>query len=399
MDSRQSLEFIERLIKEAQTNPAVRRVLKNATLKLAAPQTKIKGIDDAHLENLFEMTISRAGTNMFLKAMERVFTENKGVKKADKTLPVQCHPNFLNGMKKYFTTVVPFQASSLSIETKHWDGSISTKKNDNEVGFYNTIDELVGYLKKIGFSAPFQIENKGKGLVLTFVEHDMDTQILFDNAMADIKQVNDAISEMDTRVEILVDIEEKIEELEREINDKKNELVILEQQQGELDQAFEKLSEEDRKRIEKFYGGPYPEGSGLPPAPEDPDLRQRFKENRDEYRALGKKIKAINSEIYKVKAPLNEAKMRFEELYNGVERGLRVYWKRQNWDGKKQLTEEQLFAFIGLLKTDKYRSLRGNLPYTKTIKVAISCIVKNSSAGYEKATFKHLKNFIKFSVG
>ena len=82
MDSRQSLEFIERLIKEAQTNPAVRRVLKNATLKLAATQPIIQGIDDAHLENLFSMTVNRGGMTMFLKAMERVFAD-KSVSKAD----------------------------------------------------------------------------------------------------------------------------------------------------------------------------------------------------------------------------------------------------------------------------------------------------------------------------
>ena len=140
----------------------------------------------------------------------------------------------------------------------------------------------------------------------------------------------------------------------------------------------------------------------LPPAEPRENNEERIKqmkEKRLEYDNLGEKVTALKNEISKVQAPLSEAKMRYDELYNADEKRLARKWKKVSWDGKTQLTEEQLFTFIGLLKTKQYSSLIGNLPYTKTIKVAVSCVVKNSSAGYEKATFKHLKNFIKLTIG
>lgn len=388
MNSQQSLEFIERLIKEAQTNPAVRRVLKNATLKLAANQPTIQGIDDGHLENLFSMTVNRGGMTMFLKAMERVFAD-KSVSKAEKDVVIQAHPHHLRDVKKYFSSVVPFQIDGLSAEISHWDQTVETKKNNNPVGFYNELDQLIDYLKKLGFTAPFKIEAKKKGLVLTHIDEDLDKKILFDKLMADIKQVHEAMGDVESRLEDLIKVDEQIEDLDEAVREKEIEIRVIESDRNTRLRSRTQLEDELKE---------------TPPALDDKEnprfkeLTKEIEELTKEMEALWKKIKKMQEELTKERGLLKAARIKYNELYNEEEKDLVKRWRAVNWDGSTQLTENQIYAFMTMLSSSKYDPLKGALPYKKITKVSLSCVVSSSSSGYDQASFKHLKNFIKFSV-
>lgn len=388
MDSRQSLEFIERLIKEAQTNPEIRKVLKNATLKLAATQPTIQGIDDGHLENLFSMTVNRGGMSMFLKAMDRVFAD-KSVSKAEKDVVIQAHPHHLRDVKKFFSSVIPFQIDGLSAEITHWDQTVETKKNNNPVGFYNEIDALVDYLKKVGFSAPFKIEAKKKGLVLTHIDEDLDKKILFDKLMADIKQVHQAMGDVESRLEDLVKVDIQIDELDDAIKEKEIEIRVVESERNT------KLRERTKLEAELKETPPTMDDKENPRFKE---ITKEIEELTKEMEALWKKMKKMKEELTKTQGLLKAAKIKYDELYNQEEKDLVSQWRAVNWDGSTQLTEKQIDTFMGILGNSKYDPLKGSLPYKKTTKVSLSCVVKSSSSGYDQATFKHLKNFIKFSV-
>lgn len=374
MDSRQSLEFIRTLIARSENEPEIKEMLKKATLMNKVAQV-FSAFDDGHLENLYEMNVNRAGAKLFLQAL-------KGEGKAPKQVVIQSHPNHTTDFKKFFPSTVPFMVKELAISIKKWDGSEETKNQKDARGFYNDLNDLVNYLKEVGFQAPFKIKVTGKTeLTLTCVEEPAEPKLLLDNLLSDAEALrsNMAIEqelferEKTLRVEVAglreeAEIDQDNEEAyELEHRDSRRKSTRLEQELSQLslsDAAYEPKKKETEKALK--------------------DAEKAWKEYQ--------KSKTKRQEAWAAyQTKRNELKeIRSSGLYERVKT-----WNSLDWEGGTP-TEKQLGQLMKII--GGYGKLRGNLPYKKVIKVKLSCAIKSSSGGYDQGNFKNLRDFIKTSI-
>ena len=374
MDSRKSLEFIRTLIARSENEPEIKEILKKATLMNKVAQV-FATFDDGHLENLYEMNVNRAGAKMFLQAL-------KGEGKAPKQVVIQSHPNHVAAFKKFFPSAVPFMVKSLSISTKNWDGSEEAKSKKDDGGFYNDLNELVSYLKELGFQAPFKIKVTGKAeLTLTYVEEPPESKLLFDNLLSDAKALSDSMRAEQQLYDKEKDLKVEVARLREEATD--------EQDNEESYELEHRKSRRKSTRLEQELSS-----LSLSDAAYEPKKKETEKALKDADKA-GKTYQEAKTKRQKAFAAYNTKRNELREIRNsGLYERVKV-WNSLDWEGGTP-TEKQLGQLM--LVIGGYEKLRGNLPYKKVITVKLSCAIKSSSGGYDQGNFKNLRDFIKTSI-
>lgn len=379
MDSKQSLEFIRTLIARSENEPEVKALLKKATLMNKMAQT-FADFDDGHLENLYEMTVNRAGVMMFLQTLKAMKTKGK----APKGVLVQTHPKHLGDMKKFFPSVIPFAITSAEEVTTLWNGDVENKSKTNVAGLYNDLRSLKKHLQQLGVQAPFEIKPTGKTeLTIIYTEDPAESRLMFDEMMEDVKTLAEAMAEEGKQIELKDRLDQELQDAELDLEVEQNTLEVKE-------------AEEDEKsrQVTRYY---YSIGDG---GRESARRLREDKEVAEEYGRLDDELRAIRQEMRTIETEIGNLELKVLELKERL-RGIRVnpnrkeIWETLDLDLNGTITEQQLGALIEL--TGK-RKLRGNLPYKKVVTVKISCVIKSSSSGYKEGNFKNLEDFIKLSV-
>jgi len=381
MDSQKSLAFITELIKQAKTNPEVRAVLKKATLMNRTAEV-LSGIDDGHLENLYAMNKNRGGAAMFLKAVEKASSG-----KAPKGVVIQSHPNFIRDFQKFFPATVPFAVTSLEHTVIHWDEASETKQSNKPQGFYNDMPSLIAYLQKVGLQAPFEIKAGKNSLELISKKTDKDQKRLLAEMLGDAQSLSDAMTNEEAELEHLDVLRDKITELESELREAQ-----LSVQQKEKEH---KVLRANATRIEQQLSSTPPKMNG-----EDNEawiqMEKDWKKSSEKANKAFKDYRKQKDSAEKVKGLLSQARVQFRQLYDASDKDRLKMWQSLDWQGGTP-SEDQIHKLIYMLG-ERYRPLLDGLPKDETITVNISCSLKSSSKGYKEGTFKHLSDFIKFSI-
>lgn len=378
MDSKQSLEFIRTLIARSENEPEVKAMLKKATLMNKMAQT-FADFDDGHLENLYEMTVNRAGVVMFLQTLKAMKTKGK----APKGVLVQTHPKHLGDMKKFFPSAIPFAITSAEEVTTLWNGDVENKSKTNVAGLYNDLGSLKKHLQELGVKAPFEIKPTGKTeLTIIYTEDPAEPRLMFDEMMEEVKALAEAMAEEGKQIELKDQLEQELQDAELDLEVEQNTLEVKEVEQRakrlEMDRFFDSI-------------GGWREGDMR--LDEDEEASAEYGRLKSELKAKGQERDSIKAEIGNLELKILELKERLKGIRVNPKR--KKIWEALDLDLDGAITEQQLGALIEL--TGK-RKLRGNLPYKKVVTVKISCVIKSSSSGYKEGNFKNLKDFIKLSV-
>lgn len=381
MDTQKSLAFITELIKQAKTNPEVRAVLKKATLMNRTAEV-LSGIDDGHLENLYAMNKNRGGAAMFLKAVEKVSSG-----KAPKGVVIQSHPNFIRDFQKFFPATVPFAVTSLEHTVIHWDETSETKQSNKPQGFYNDMPSLIAYLQKVGLQVPFEIKAGKDSLELISKKTDKDQKRLLAEMLGDAKSLSDAMTNEEAELELLGQLEDKINELEVELREaqlsvqqKEEEHQVLRANATRLEQQLENISPKINGEDNEAWV----------------QMEKEWQVSSEKAKKVFKNYRKQKESAEKVKGLLTQARTQYQQLYDASDKDRLKMWQSLDWQGDTP-SEDQIHKLIYMLGA-RYRPLLGDLPKDETITINISCSLKSSSKGYKEGTFKHLSDFIKFSI-
>jgi hypothetical protein len=379
MDSRKSIEFITELIKQASTDPQVRAVLKKASLMSRTAQV-MAGIDDGHLENLYSMNVNRGGAAMFVKTLQ----QGNITGKAPKGLVIQSHPNYLKDIQKYFPSAVAFAVTNMSQTITDWSGETSQEKQmKTQHGFYNDMPALIDFLKKAGLTAPFEIKVGKNSLQLTCYKKELGLQTLLADLLASSKQMAKAMKDEDKELALLDELETKIVDLEAQIKEEKNLLSQLRTEWTEMRSRRSAVEDEMRRKT-----------------PNDPNydtLLQLFNDRQEDMDKLTEKQTKKEIELQKAEASLIETQSRFEMLYDEEKYDRAEKWHALDWNGSDTPNAHQMVKLITMAGR-RYQPLLKKLPQEEKIVVDISCAIKSSSKGFKEGTFKHLSDFIKFTI-
>ena len=378
MDSRQSLEFIARLIERSETDPRIRATLKKATLMHKMAEA-FSGVDDGHLENLYRMNTNKGGASLFLQTLEKAL-QTKGLK-APKEVVVQAHPNFVRKFEKYFSSTVPFAVKGSEWVVEHWNGDVE-KKQKGEMGFYNDLSSLTSYLQSLGVVAPFEIKAKKNTLVITCVQENLDIKNLFSELMLDAETLASKMVDEEKTLEILVELDEKISSLGLEITGMQKES----QRKTEKHQALRAEATQLEMTLDR-----------TPVFQQTEELTQSMvTEAKKLADAEWKSLKEFDKKLAKRQSELSSMKTLFDRHYEKARESQSRIWKALDW-GSSKLSEEQVRKLIYILGS-KYKPLLQELPAKKTITVEISCVISSTSKGFKEANFSHLKDFIKLTI-
>ena len=197
------------------------------------------------------------------------------------------------------------------------------------------------------------------------------------------------MGDVEVRLNTLIEVSETIDELKSAHREKTLEVDLKDKERKAILSARDAL-ETQMSRTPKMLGDEM--------NPKYKALADESEEKTKEMTARYKEYQKLKEEARKLHGLLSEATIRYNELYDAEEKALVNRWRAVSWDGSKQLTDEQVNVFIGLLKTRKYEAFRASKPYTKVTTVNLSCLVKSSSSVHAEADFKSLKHFIKFSI-
>lgn len=390
MDKKSSTRFVNQMLMLGLDDPKYHRILLAAYKKVA--RTSPSGLPLHHLNSLWRMGSSAGGMKILLQTFA-VNWAKKGKKPiADDSL-VHCHSKYLPEIKKYFPKAFPFMITEYTQKSILPNGSTLEKKAKPNIDIYNSSDDLIKALKKVGCpSGMLHVSVLKNGIEIQFGKDMSEESGAFNEMLAEadqaLKEHKEAKKQYDDLSEEIFDLMEDRGDQKQSVKDVSMKIAGI---QREIEKAKGVISRTIAKKEEKLTEGTLSEEeieslTKLQTEAEEvlkksnktlADLEVKKIEEEGKLSELERKIedkKKIQKSLFAYSPELEDLKWGVGMTNKDVKNLARWFRTRHI----KKLKEPQL-PVLYRNASDKYEKiLKDGMPVTKISRIVVQCKVKES---------------------